>query len=411
MATVGLLRPAFAGALRLGLVYAALYAGNGIASPYMPLWFRAAGLSGEQIGVILAAPMLARIVTGPALGLWADGFALRRRPVVILLVLALAAYSSMAMLDGFAALAVAWFVAATAVSACSPLVDVIVLRRADRDGFAYATSRGLGSAAYVGGNITAGMALATFGPPVALLGTAAMVALAVLAAHLLLPPEMTVEAGPRTDARSRSSVVHNLMRDPMFMLMIVAAGLIQAANAFYYAFSVLIWREQGIDAATTGLLWGLGVAAEVAFLWFMEPWRRRLTPEKLLIVAGLASVVRWTALAACPPLWMLWPLQILHALTLCAPFLASLQLKARFTRHDDASVAQQINGAMASGLLSGLATLGSGALYERVGVGGYLFMSWLSLMGLTCTLALLRRQAAVSLAALVDDLSVVTERL
>ena len=77
MATV---RPAYAGALRLGLVYAALYAANGIASPYMPLWFRAVGLSGEQIGLLLAAPMLARIVTGPALGLWADGFVLRRTP-------------------------------------------------------------------------------------------------------------------------------------------------------------------------------------------------------------------------------------------------------------------------------------------------------------------------------------------
>ena len=67
MATV---RPAYAGALRLGLVYSALYAANGIASPYMPLWFRAVGLSGEQIGLLLAMPMLARIVAGPALGLY-----------------------------------------------------------------------------------------------------------------------------------------------------------------------------------------------------------------------------------------------------------------------------------------------------------------------------------------------------
>ncbi|QCB43295.1 MFS transporter [Sphingomonas sp. PAMC26645] len=205
MATVASSRRACAGALRLGLVYAALYAGNGIASPYMPSWFRAVGLSGEQIGLLLAAPMLARIVTGPALGLWADGFALRRTAVVLLLLSALAAYSSMALLDGFAALAVAWFVAATAVSACSPLIDVIVLRRATSEGFAYATPRGLGSAAYVAGNIAAGLALAEYGPPVALLGTAAMVALAVVAAHFLLPRDLTVENGPSVATRARSA--------------------------------------------------------------------------------------------------------------------------------------------------------------------------------------------------------------
>ena len=360
----------------------------------MPLWFRTAGLSGEQIGLILAAPMMARIVTGPALGLWADGFVLRRRPIVVLLVLALVAYSSMAVLDGFAALAVAWFVAATAVSACSPLVDVIVLRRAACDGFAYATARGLGSAAYVVGNIAAGMALATFGPAVALLGTAAMVASAIVAANYLLPPDTTIQAGSTVGARSRPTVLRDLIRSRAFVLMIAAAGLIQAANAFYYAFSVLIWRAQGIDGATIGLLWGAGVAAEVAFLWFMEPWWRRLTPEGLLVMAGLASVVRWTALAAGPPLWLLWPLQSLHALTLCAPFLASLQLTTTLTRSSDAAVAQQMNAAVALGLLMGLATLGLGVLYEHVGVSGYLGMVALSLLGLAGATTLACRPTA-----------------
>ena len=42
----------------LGLFYCSIFIGTGASLPYMPVWFRAHGLSGLQIGVILSAPML-----------------------------------------------------------------------------------------------------------------------------------------------------------------------------------------------------------------------------------------------------------------------------------------------------------------------------------------------------------------
>jgi PPP family 3-phenylpropionic acid transporter len=69
---------------RLGLYYAAIFVGTGAAGPYMPLWFASHGLSGAEIGVILSAPMLARAVTAPAIAIWADGFRLRRTPLVLM---------------------------------------------------------------------------------------------------------------------------------------------------------------------------------------------------------------------------------------------------------------------------------------------------------------------------------------
>jgi MFS transporter, PPP family, 3-phenylpropionic acid transporter len=67
--------------LRLGLFYAAIFVGTGASLPYIPVWFRAQGLSGAQIGVILAAPMMVRIFISPLLAIWADGFDLRRTPL------------------------------------------------------------------------------------------------------------------------------------------------------------------------------------------------------------------------------------------------------------------------------------------------------------------------------------------
>ena len=48
---------------------------------------------------------------------------------------------------------VLWFVSQSLLGVCSPLADVITLRRARTEGFNYGWPRGIGSAAYILGNV------------------------------------------------------------------------------------------------------------------------------------------------------------------------------------------------------------------------------------------------------------------
>jgi len=73
---------------RAALQYVLMFGGLGVSLPYAGLWMRAQGLSGAEIGVLLAAPMLGRLITGPALAVWADGFRYRRTPIALLAVVA-----------------------------------------------------------------------------------------------------------------------------------------------------------------------------------------------------------------------------------------------------------------------------------------------------------------------------------
>ncbi|HZZ37469.1 MAG TPA: MFS transporter, partial [Caulobacteraceae bacterium] len=88
-------------ALRLGLYYAAIFTAGGVAGPYFGVWFKDHGLTGAQIGAILAAPAIARVVTGPAIAVWADGFRLRRTPLVLLGVAVAALFVAFAFTRGF----------------------------------------------------------------------------------------------------------------------------------------------------------------------------------------------------------------------------------------------------------------------------------------------------------------------
>ena len=373
---------------RLGLFYALMFLANGATLPYLPVWLRAEGLGGAAIGAILAAPYIARVLTGPVAALWADSFHQRRTSLTLLAGAAALGGGALLASGAAPAHAVAWFVASTALMAMLPLMDVLALRLSQREGFVYGRPRAGGSAAFIAANLAMG-ALLTRGSPdlVIVWFTAAM--LAAVVCSRLLPPEPIHEAGAPLERSERWRGMKALLTSPVFLLAIVASGLIQGAHGFHYGFSALVWKGQGISEAVTGVLWAVGVAAEILFLWFLP--RERIGPLQLVLIGGAASVVRWTACAFAPPAAMLFPLQMLHALTFAATFVGGLRLVQQLCPPQAATAAQTLSASLSGGLFIGMATLGSGPLFDAYGARGYAAMAAMSLAGLAGTVLLGRR--------------------
>lgn len=368
---------------RMALQYVLLFGANGVSLPFAGLWFRAQGFSGAEIGVLLAAPMLARLVTGPAIAVWADGFRRRRSPIAILGLILGLAYAGAGLTEGVWLQGFLWFVAATAMAGLIPLSDVLSLQVARRHGFDFAWPRGCGSAAFVAANVIMGAILTRGSADWVIVWIAVAGALVALTAATLLPADPVTD-GPKLAGRERLAGLTRLAVDPVFMTAVLAIGAVQATHGFYYGFSAIAWKAQGISESMTGLLWAVSVVVEIAFMWWVEPWRKRrgIGPWTILTLGGIAAVVRWTAMAFAPALWMLWPLQALHALTFAATYLAGVQIIEKLAPPGGHTAAQTLNSVMAAGILIGLATLAAGPLYDRVGVVGYLAMSGLAVIGL-----------------------------
>lgn len=379
-------------AARMALQYVLLFGATGVSLPFAGLWFRAQGLSGAEIGALLAAPMLGRVVTGPLLAVWADGFRTRRAPIALLGAVMAAGYAGAGLTDIFAVRAVCWFVGATAAAALIPLSDVLTLRLAARHGFTFALPRGCGSAAFVAANVGVGALLVRAPADLVVVWIVAL-GLGIAAAGALILPAEPVWEGAPLRGRERFSGLGRLLADPVFMTAIFAVGAVQAAHAFQYAFSAILWKAQGISEATTGQLWAFGVVVEIALMWLFEPWRRRvgIGPWALLVAGCLAAAARWTAMAFAPPLWLLWPLQALHALTFAATFLAGVQIVERLAPREAQTAAQTLSSVLSAGVLIGVATALSGPLYDRWGAGGYGAMAVMAAAGLLAALPLRRR--------------------
>ena len=367
--------------VRMTLYSALFFAGFGALIPFLPLWFeKSQGLSGTQIGIILSAAGFGRVILGPMTAAWADGRRDRRAPMLLLGVVAVAAFLLLGRVRGFGALLAVGLVAITAYWCFIPYIEAGLLRLTRGARFGYGVARGIGSALFVVANIGVGKLIDLYGPPAAYWFIVGISALLLFIAFFLAPEKSGHAAGaPPFTARLREGV--GLVHIPAFALLIFGAGFIQASHAFYYAFGTLVWVHQGLPAGLTGQLWALGVAVEVVFLMAFGGWSERIRPATLVLVGGLGAVVRWTAFAFEPNIWLLFPLQILHAASFAMTYLGTMRAIQRWFDEARAPTAQMMYAAFAAAPEAALATLLAGPLFDRYGAQGYLGMTGLAAIG------------------------------
>jgi PPP family 3-phenylpropionic acid transporter len=354
-----------------------LYGTTGVILTFLPRWLAGErSLSGAEIGAVLALAQCSRIVVGPVIAFWADGAPDRRGPIRLLSLAAFVAYAAFFLLaHDFLSLLALGFVALSMTQAVTPLVEGALLRVTAFGKFSYGFGRGVGSVSFIIANVAGGLLVSRFGVGAVVVWVLSGLAATLLSSVLALKRDEPQAHAHAMTPQARAKAARGLLRNRRFLTLILACGLIQGAHAFYYGFSTLVWRAQGVGADTIGLLWGFGVSIEVAFLWTLPFFERRIRPEMLIMAGAAGSVVRWILLGVAPAGPLLWPLQTLHALSFAAAHIGAMRLLYREAPDNAAAMAQTLYSTLSSGVLLGVSTLISGFLYDRVGALGYWAMA------------------------------------
>ena len=374
-------RPALS---RFLILYAALYAGFGVQSPYLPSLLESRDLRPEAIALVLAAGSAVRLVAGPAAGRLADR--LDAPKVVLSLCSAVAALIALGYLPArglWLLFAVGVFHSA-ALAPLAPLSDTLALAaaaagRSDdavRRGFEYGWVRGAGSAAFILGSVLSGQAVGHFGIASVVWLNAALLATAAFAALLVpqLPP--TQDAARASEAKGGVRGVGALLRLPLYRRLVLVAALIMGSHAMHDSFAVIRWAAAGIGPGTAGLLWSLSVAAEVmVFLFAGRPLLDRLGPAGAAMLAAAAGIVRWAVMAETAWLPALAAIEPLHGLTFALLHLSCMRLLAGCVPRHLAATALTLYGTVGIGAPATLLTLASGPLYAHFGAHGFWVMA------------------------------------
>jgi PPP family 3-phenylpropionic acid transporter len=353
---------------RLGAFYAAFFAGVGVQMPFFPLWLEAKGLDPRWIGIVLSAPVLVRLFAVPIVAREADRRDALRTALIIGSVGTVFGYALVGFAQGPVAILVAFMLASVFYTPVIPLTDGYALRGLRRHGGVYGPVRLWGSAAFIAGNLAAGLISANVLPRDLIWVIVASWTVPALASFLLLPLDGDETAGgPKPSAKA-------LLRSPVFLAVIAAASLIQASHAVYYVFSAIDWRAAGLDGLSIGALWALGVLAEIVLFALAGRLPVAIGPTVLLALGAAGAVVRWSVMAFDPPALLLPMLQCLHALSFGATHLGAMGFFARAAPAGLAATAQGYLAVALAVAMAALMTL-SGLLYARYGGFAYAAMA------------------------------------
>lgn len=376
---------------RVAFFFAVIFFAYGLILPYFPVWLDSRGLTPIEISVITSAPLFVRVIFTPAVAMLADRIANYRVVIVALAWSALGLALVVSQLFGYWAILAMGVGFLMCVGTMLPLTDTIAVSAVKTAGLDYGSMRIWGSITFIVANFFGGVLIEAWGGSAGIWLIVSTLAMTALAAHLLPAPTPRSQNAPRPPAHWRLSMPVKLLRTRLFVLFLVAGGCIHGSHATFYTFGALHWQALGLSSAWVGALWAIGVIAEVALFAFSAGVARRLSPVQLILAGGAASVIRWTAMAFNPPLALLLPLQVLHALSYGAVQLGAVLFIARAVPHEGMGNAQAFYAVIANGLVLGLVGLASGALYAPLGGALYALPALVSLIGTAAALMLLRQ--------------------
>src|SRR5690349_618774 len=356
----------------LALVYASGFGLLGTHAPFFPVWLKAIGIDPAWIGIIVAVPSVTRFTTLP----FVTGFTERHHAIRGGIIAASMATTIGLAVVGLQQQALLVFLA-YAVTSCVwtpmvPLIDAYALRGVRQYGLKYGPLRLWGSAAFILGALGCGAVIDVIAARNLIWIIASVAALGALVS-LGLQPLPALKPGATTQVNASA-----LLRDKGFLAIIVTSALIQSSHSAYYVVASIAWQQEGYGGLTIAGLWTLGVLAEIVL--FAASPRFTLPPAMLVMIAAGCAVVRWVITAQAPPIAILAPVQMLHAVTFGLTQVGIMNL---MVQQVPAPIAARGQGFLAacSGIVTGSVYILTGIVFARYGQNVYYVMAAIAACG------------------------------
>lgn len=292
-----------------GLFFFAYYGFIGVFSPYASLYFAGKGMTAAQIGVLMSLIQVMRMF-GPNLWGWVADHSQRRVLVLRITALAaLAAFSGMFFGQTFGQFFAVMIAVNMFTSAQGPLSEALMLSEMRGDLTHYGRVRLWGSVGFILTVTTAGQFLDWQGISLMPWIAGAMLALVLFASFRMRESSHAI-------TQHEVPSVKTLLQKPEVIAFFASTFLMLAAHSALYVFYSLYLAQLGYSNTVIGLMWSLGVVAEIVFFFYQAPLFRRFGIRKLMIASLLIAVIRFLMIGFCAQsLFWLLIAQILHAAT------------------------------------------------------------------------------------------------
>ena len=356
-------------------LYLALYLHYGFFA-FIPLWLRHVGAPPSEIGVLMAIPLVLRLLTVAPFSAWAGRRGLVRNAITVT---ALASAAIIALLigePGYAGRIAVVIVFSIMWDQLPVLTDAYAVMAVRSRSLDFGRMRVWGSIGVVISTAAAGWAFEWAGIEMLPILVAALLLLPALTAPLL-PPDRAMTAAESGPTGKWSDVI----ADRELLRAMIAAAMIMGSHGVLQSFAAIQWSERGIPTSAIGMLQALAVSAEIGAFWFGSKLLGKRNPMLLICIAGGAATFRWIVMAFDPGVPVLIAAQLLHSITSTGAILGTMLVIAARVSLQNSGAAQGLY-AVLLGVALAATTAGSGVLWAYGVSAAYLSMALLAALSI-----------------------------
>ncbi|WP_268800539.1 MFS transporter [Pseudomonas huanghezhanensis] len=349
---------------RLSSFYLFYFALLGSTAPFLALYFDHLGFSSARIGELVAIPMLMRCVA-PNIWGWLGDYTGQRLAIVRFgAVCTLATFSLILFDKSYAWLAMVMALHAFFWHAVLPQFEVITLAHLQGQTSRYSQIRLWGSIGFILTVVALGRLFEWFSLdayPQALL----VIMLGIVASSWWVPNAQPVASSLRTQA---GGFLKQLTR-PGVLAFYASVGLMQLSHGPYYTFLTLHLEQLGYSRGLIGMLWAVGVVAEVLMFMAMSRLLQRFSVKQMLMASFILAALRWILTGNfADQLALLIFAQVLHAATFGSFHAAAIHFVQRSFGPQQQGQGQALYAALA-GTGGAMGALYSGYSWNTLGAG------------------------------------------
>lgn len=361
---------------RLSGFYLFYFSLLGATAPFLALYFDFLGFSAARIGELVAIPMLMRCIA-PNLWGWLGDYSGQRLAIVRFgAVATLLCFCGILFSKSYAWLALIMALHAFFWHAVLPQFEVITLAHLREQSARYSQIRLWGSIGFIVAVVGLGQLFEWFSLAVYPWALIALMSGIALSSFWVPNAQPQIRPHNLTDG----GFIKQLRR-PGIIPFYLCIGLMQLSNGPYYTFLSLHLEALGYSRGVIGMLWALGVLAEIVLFMFMAKLLARFSLRKVLLASFLITAVRWLLLGNfADHLSVLLLAQLMHSATFGSFHAAAIHFVQRSFSDRQQGQGQALYAAMA-GIGGALGALYSGYSWNTLGAAWTFSIASLAVLG------------------------------
>ena len=341
------------------------FAVMGAVLPYFNLYCYHIGFSGYQIGVLSAVRSFAIVLFPIFWGMLADRLRLQKQIYVACNIMGTIIWVGYFFTTAFAPMVLITLIYGIFYTPIISLLETMTMAVLAGDKPRYGQTRVWGSISFILVVLVLGRIIDSFGVSIILgMVLAGSVIQSLLATAL--------PAGETRPPPAALSEIRTLFTGRFTLFLVCAFGMLVSHGAYYGFFSIHL-ENLGFSGTFIGMAWALASSAEIVVMVASAQLFRRFSPEKMMLIAFGAAVLRWLILFVTVSPVIIMLSQALHAVTYGVFHLASILYVDRLSPPQGKALGQAVNNSITYGLGLMVGFYINGWLYARVGLF-YLFL-------------------------------------